>query len=65
MTEFYVIFEALANATKDQIIMISQFDILAINPQKLAMLGQLFADCGRVVVDIAKIVISLIQAAKG
>ena len=33
---------------------LSKFDIRQIDPQKIAMLGQLFADSGRVVVDLAR-----------
>ena len=43
---------------------LSKFDIRQIDPQKIAMFGQLFADSGRVVVDLARIIISFMEALK-
>lgn len=64
MTPFYPILEAAANALAQLITMISKINIMEVNPQKLAMLGQLVADCGRGVVDLARIIISILEALK-
>lgn len=64
MDAFYPILEALFNAIASMFYMISKFDIMAVDTQKLAFLGELTSYAGRIVYQAGIVIVKFIQIFK-
>ena len=64
MDAFYPIIEALCNSIVSMFYMISKFDIMAVDTQKLAFLGELASYAGRIVYQTGIVIVKFVQIFK-